>query len=163
MNPHEEPIPMLDHVGARLIEARWLDTFTFVAHQGYSFRWTEKGLRRVLLLWHIIGEYDLDQEPTRVDRFTRECQNPQISQDRSSNATCAFRDYWLACLEELRLDDEEDYWWAFVLIANAGIQEKTGSKRHSGIARLHLDDIYLPHAGERPNLFERQWIYGSCQ
>ena len=160
MNPHEEPIPMLEHVGARLLEAEWLHTFTFAARHGYSFRWTEKGLRRVLLIWHIIGEFGLSEEPRQVDRFTRECQNPRRA--ATGSTSCAFRDYWLACLEELGLDDEADYWWAFVLIVNASIQETAGSGRLSGVAMLHLDDLFLPNAGERNHRFERQWIYGSC-
>jgi hypothetical protein len=162
MNFQDEPIPMLEHVGARLLEAQWLHTFTFIAHQGYSFRWTEKGLRRVLLIWHIIGEFDLAREPEHVDQFTRDCHDPRDPSVQTNNTRCAFRDYWLACLEELGLDDEESYWWAFVLIVNAGILETAGSTRFSGLAILHLDDINLPYAGERNNLFERQWIYGSC-
>jgi len=148
LHPHMKSMntftDVFDFVAFRLMNAGWLRMYS-IGSKEYAMEWSNKGSGRAALIRPIVAEFGLGGGADVVSRFTRECQNGLESKEQG------FRDssrmFWLACLEELSLEFEEESWWTLVRIVQAGYGKSSVNSLPVGLAILRLDDTIHPHAG----------------
>lgn len=107
---------MYDFILSRMVASEWATGFTFVPAVGYRVSWTVEGQQRAQLLQHVIKEHGLHENAGSVKKFTGVCQG--TDPEEPSRHTRAF---WLGCLEELRMGNEENSLAALVRIIHSWI------------------------------------------
>src|SRR5690349_3023528 len=93
-------------VGAKLLNARWIEALTAGDGAGWAIKWTPLGRRRTMLLKHVIDEYDLAADAAGLVEFTQEARDEAVQYPNGGND--AAKGFWVSCLDELRLETEED-------------------------------------------------------
>jgi hypothetical protein len=142
MDPLPYPGLVIEKVGIRMVDAGWLEKFTFFAECGFSYQWSRKGSNRVFLVRRVIDEFGLALDSKNPKLFTDECSTTQDTSSMGFEGMC--RDFWISCLSELGLDSDESSLWAFVQIVNAGGEDSTNLWL-SELVNLHLKDIFIAH------------------
>lgn len=144
MLPNPEPLPTIDHVGTLLVNAGWLSAFSFVPERGYFFRWSRKGEQRLLLVRHLIEDFHLAADAALTKRFTDACFRPKQTIESSLCRSC--RAFWLACLEEISLETEVGFLYAFVKIIEAANEDDVDSTSVLELVNPGLASLLSFHA-----------------
>jgi hypothetical protein len=143
MLPNPEPLPTIDHVGTLLVNAGWLSAFSFVPERGYFFRWSRKGEQRLLLVRHLINDFQLAADAALAKGFTDACFRPRLSKESGLCKAC--RAFWVACLEEISLENDTDPLYTFVKIIEAANEDDLDSSSVLELVNSDSDLLLSPH------------------
>lgn len=113
--PAEEPLPLFDSIVRQLTARGWLDGHTFIIPIGYRLAWSQQGVRRALLLQHILINHGLTESEETVRNFTHRCRD-QSEATKGGGLSAVEFEFWLMCLDELRLEDAENLLWPLVQV-----------------------------------------------
>lgn len=104
--PAHEITPAFETVFTLLKMAGWISGYRFEDARGYFLDWTTTGHQHAGLLQEVVKRHRLDEE-SRAKHFTAFCSGESEAADDWQSAQVE-RDFWLACLRELRISPDDN-------------------------------------------------------
>lgn len=118
MNCQHRAEDLVEALCWRMVRAEWLEYYRVVRHTGVETVWTNVGCCRKKMLSQVIQFLELDRDSNKEFEFPSE--TAKLDDPAANDFEVCARALWVACMDELEIDQDPGAVKAFVRIVSAG-------------------------------------------